>query len=197
MATIALALTLHLLGFSATPRLPIDVVFKGEPMPPRLLSMALEEVTHIWAAYGVDVQEASCESAARPGAVTLVVTFTDQRKTGVSADSLGSILFVEDSPRPSIALYADKANELVASTVGAEESRWTGAYREIVVGRTLGRALAHEIGHYLLRTREHSPRGLMRARQSMLDLMAMERGRFGLSAGEVTRLHAMLRGLAG
>ena len=31
------------------------------------------------------------------------------------------------------------------------------------LGVVLGRAVAHEIGHYLLRTKTHAPRGLMRA----------------------------------
>ena len=31
------------------------------------------------------------------------------------------------------------------------------------LGLVLGRAVAHEIGHYLLRTKTHAPRGLMRA----------------------------------
>src|SRR5205807_1942177 len=38
------------------------------------------------------------------------------------------------------------------------------AFADIVLTRMLGRALAHEIGHYLLGTKDHSPFGLMRAR---------------------------------
>jgi hypothetical protein len=37
----------------------------------------------------------------------------------------------------------------------------------------LGRALAHEIGHYLLGTREHSTSGLMRAAPRIDELMAV------------------------
>jgi hypothetical protein len=39
----------------------------------------------------------------------------------------------------------------------------------VLVGLVLGRAAAHEIGHYLLDTRTHVPRGLMRARFEMTE----------------------------
>ena len=42
----------------------------------------------------------------------------------------------------------------------------------------LGRALAHEIGHYLLRTPGHSKSGLMRAAQTAADLIRDDRGPF-------------------
>ena len=34
---------------------------------------------------------------------------------------------------------------------------------EILIGRALGRALSHELGHYLLKSKVHTPHGLMRA----------------------------------
>jgi hypothetical protein len=46
------------------------------------------------------------------------------------------------------------------------------------MGRVLGRALAHEIGHYLLRSPDHSVTGLMRAQHSIAELMAEDRGGF-------------------
>ena len=61
------------------------------------------------------------------------------------------------------------------------------ALADMILGRALGRALAHEIGHYLLGTAEHSARGLMRAEivpqelleepiQSLYGLSSRERG---------------------
>jgi len=49
----------------------------------------------------------------------------------------------------------------------------------------LGRALAHELGHFLLRSRTHSPKGLMRPSQALPDLVSPDRRPFTLSAGEV------------
>ena len=39
----------------------------------------------------------------------------------------------------------------------------TFAAREILVGRALGRALAHELGHYFLKSKIHTASGLMRS----------------------------------
>ena len=50
------------------------------------------------------------------------------------------------------------------------EREWPTILRHVVLGRVLGRALAHEIGHFLLRSRGHSQIGLMRANQSIADL---------------------------
>jgi hypothetical protein len=58
------------------------------------------------------------------------------------------------------------------------------------MGRVLGRALAHEIGHYLLGTREHSRSGLMRAAQGIDELMAIADPKMVLSAEEQTVLSA-------
>lgn len=68
------------------------------------------------------------------------------------------------------------------------EREWPTILRQVVLGRVLGRALAHEIGHFLLRSRGHSQIGLMRANQSIADLAAPERFRFNLSPDEVARL---------
>ena len=37
------------------------------------------------------------------------------------------------------------------------------ALQHDLMGRMLGRAVAHELGHYLFRSREHADAGLMRA----------------------------------
>jgi hypothetical protein len=46
------------------------------------------------------------------------------------------------------------------------------ALGDILLARALGRALAHEIGHYLLGTADHTPHGLMRASFAPQDLLA-------------------------
>jgi len=63
-----------------------------------------------------------------------------------------------------------------------------GCLHDLLPGRVLGRALAHEIGHFLLQSRDHAATGLMRARQWTPDLVPPDRRRFGLSAVEVSRL---------
>jgi hypothetical protein len=43
---------------------------------------------------------------------------------------------------------------------------------DLILARALGRVLAHEIGHYLLGTRTHATRGLMRAQYGPLEWIA-------------------------
>ena len=162
-------------------------------MPRRLIASAVTEVTRVWEPYGVDIRVLACGETARPGAVRLAVTFSDNQVPGLDAHSIGSIAFHGDSPEPTIALYPRVAADLVTATAIDEgASDWPAAYRQTVLGRTLGRALAHEIGHFLLRSPGHSPAGLMRAHQSMADLMGFERGKMFLSAPERERLDRMI-----
>jgi hypothetical protein len=48
------------------------------------------------------------------------------------------------------------------------------------LARALGRAAAHELGHYLLASREHSSHGLMRARFSAAELIRDDAAAFQL-----------------
>jgi hypothetical protein len=103
--------------------------------------------------------------------------------------SLGSIRFLDGVPEPAIVLYPDT----IAALVSATPSRSfivdaPSALRDLVLGRALGRALAHEIGHFLLRSQQHSTVGLMRALQPTTDLVDPNRHRFALSDGDRTRL---------
>jgi hypothetical protein len=79
-----------------------------------------------------------------------------------------------------------------ATVVGLHDRQLTTEFRDVIVGRVFGRALAHEIGHYLLRSRNHSHEGLMRALQSTPDLVGQDRQLFALSADQVTWLHSVL-----
>ena len=58
--------------------------------------------------------------------------------------------------------------------------------------RILGRVVAHETGHYVLRSPGHAPSGLMRAVQTAAELGEMPTMRYRLSANDVRRLHHVL-----
>ena len=51
-----------------------------------------------------------------------------------------------------------------APFMGLHPALWPAGLREEIVARALGRALAHEIGHYLLRSPHHTNACLMQAR---------------------------------
>jgi hypothetical protein len=96
--------------------------------------------------------------------------------------ALGWIPFTADSPQPSIHLSRPNAEELLLGTPSIEDK--TSFTHETLLGRALGRALSHELGHYLLRSKVHTPDGLMRGVRSAEEFFRMSREGFELSAEE-------------
>jgi hypothetical protein len=56
--------------------------------------------------------------------------------------------------------------------------------RETLLGRAMGRALAHEIGHYLLASKAHTATGVMQARRGAAELFSRSRQGFQLQADQ-------------
>jgi hypothetical protein len=83
----------------------------------------------------------------------------------------------------------------IASVTGArrivEESRFSfddlPALHDRRLGVVLGRAVAHEIGHYLLQTNTHATQGLMRARIDVREFADLRNGSFRLD--DVAQAH--------
>jgi hypothetical protein len=199
MPIIASALLLCHLPLAAssprpTPSLRIDLVFEGLPITRRLEAEAMREATKIWAAYGVDIKKLSQNDPGRDGALRLPVVLVTSADVGGLVDRLGSIEFVGDMPRPSIALYPNAIDALLSNQerLNGGSPELAIGFRDFTLGRVLGRALAHEIGHYLLRSRQHSATGLMRARWMAPDVIALDGHGFALSSDEVTRLESVL-----
>jgi hypothetical protein len=77
-----------------------------------------------------------------------------------------------------------------------DESRWGGrpikdlpaGLRRQFVRRALGRVIAHEIGHYLLRSSAHAPSGLMRGRLAAADILDRNPANIRLRPTEIERL---------
>jgi hypothetical protein len=169
----------------STPRrLSVDIVFDGQPMRPRLEAAAMTEVTAIWARYGVDVRTAHADEPGRDGAVRLAVKLVDGPAGSTVVETLGSIRFVDAVPEPTIAIYPHAIASLVStvSFAGLVGDKWPTGLRDSILGRVTGRALAHELGHYLLRSRHHSPQGLMRAEPFLRDFVSVDGRAFFLSA---------------
>ena len=189
---LSVVLLLHPMGrIAATRDVRVEVVFGGRPS--RTLEVpALKEATLIWAAYGVDVSASDARGCESSNVFRLTVTFATGPDPGVAAASLGSIRFQDGVPEPAIVLYPPVVAALVSATPsGSFLVNSPGAVRDLVLGRALGRALAHEIGHFLLRSQQHSTDGLMRASQPTADLVDPDRHRFRLSAADVSRLAAV------
>lgn len=166
------------------PRLSVDIVFDGQPMRRQLKGAAMAEVTAIWATYGVDVREARPDEPGRDGAVRLVVVLVDGPAGSTVVETLGSIRFIDAVPEPRIAIYPRAIASLVSTVrfAGLDGGKWPTSLRDAILGRVTGRALAHELGHFLLRSRHHSSQGLMRAEPFLRDFVSVDCRAFFLSS---------------
>ena len=79
-----------------------------------------------------------------------------------------------------------------APFMGVHPALWPSGLRDQIIARALGRALAHEIGHYLLASKDHTSHGLMKAQHKAGDLLGPSRRPFELTesqrSGAVARL---------
>jgi hypothetical protein len=110
---------------------------------------------------------------------------------------LGWIVFEAGSPLQEIHLsFANAADLLTASDlVVGRIATLTIKERYVLLGRAMGRALAHEIGHYLLASKTHSPTGLMQARRNAAELFSSSRRGFRVEAEQRQLIAARLEAL--
>ncbi len=164
------------LSVTAAPQdVPLRVALTFDSGIARSIRAAVtSEAARIWAPYHVAV-------GTDAAAVTLRVSVVERPAGGVSQHSLGSIEFCDGIPHPAISLYAGTAADLIWSASQMTGPHWPEGYKDVLLGRVLGRALAHEIGHFLLRSAGHSTDGLMSADQPVVDLMAVDDRKLTLS----------------
>jgi hypothetical protein len=187
------SLWLTLLGRSAGHAiLHVNLAVDRGTVNQREADIAVAEAAAVWAPYGVEVKADAC-TPCEPWTI-LNVVFTGRHHADTQEGSIGSIEFASNTPRPNVSLYVADVRDLIDETLGEGTRAWPTAQRDVVEGRALGRALAHEVGHYLLRTRDHTRSGLMRANQPIPMLIDRDRRRFSLSRPEVARLDVLHAG---
>jgi hypothetical protein len=196
-ALLGLALSVLTLANAAAPVRgvpPIGITVTAvADVPPKLLSMILDEADAIWRPTGIRFV---WQHAPASIPTMLHVTIDHARRPPIDADvPLGWVVFNDGrSPEPEIHLsYASALEYLQASrlVVGNVE-RMPLLERYTLLSRALGRALAHELGHYLLASKSHAPRGLMQTHRSASDLFGMSLAGFTISAEERSVVAARL-----
>ena len=192
------ALLLHAAAPAADIRLPhteLRVIVRTEGVSPadnRLLTRGLAAAADIWRPY-VDVsfvRSADPDDAALLPRGALELVITAQTLAGQDPGSLGWIAFTNGRPAPKISVSITAARHLL------EQSSWRDrplmalppSIRESFLEQAIGRSVAHEIGHYLLRSSVHTTHGLMRARLVSADLMDGRRDHVLLEPSDVMRL---------
>lgn len=126
------------------------------------------EVDRIWQPYGLQLCWATDGRGCAGWRVRLTALIgsvlapsTDPRSGGDPV--VGRIVFDESGPGTEIALSATEARNLAgrATAGGTTLASWPDGTLNAYLPRVLARALAHEIGHYMLRSRQHAHQGLM------------------------------------
>jgi hypothetical protein len=170
-----------------------------------IIDRTLEEASAVWRPTGVTFKwqkaEAARAEATPPRPTRPRVLIDDRRGTPRGAASpIGWVNFVDDEPDGDIHISHANAEKFVLSVGGVVGSarRMTPAERFLLLGRTLGRALAHEIGHYLLKSRAHTTNGLMKGRRTMQEFIDAERKGFEVDIAQreaiVRRIRELVRG---
>ena len=127
------------------------------------------EVEQVWTPYGLTICWASAERGCEGFRIRLRVRITRAVSSAGRppvAPVVGRIGFYADRPGTEIALSLEGGRFLVthARLGGRRLSDWPTGIAERLLPVVMGRALAHEIGHFLLASKAHSPSGLMTAR---------------------------------
>ncbi len=166
-------------------------VHAAPTVPPVIVERALEEASAIWRPTGVTIKwqnEDSGRTAFTPPQATRPRVIIDESR-GTRRDSsapLGWVNFVGDEPDGDIHVSHRNTEEFILAFGGVAGAtrRMTPAERFLLLGRTLGRALAHEIGHYLLRSRSHATNGLMKGRRTVKEFIDPDRDGFEIDASD-------------
>jgi hypothetical protein len=190
------ALAFSLIVARANPRVRLRLAFDtSHVLTDSIRRGTAVEAARIWTNYDVTIDadgEATCGAEESAG-VTVVVDVGHD--TGQPETGLGAIRFAPDgSPDSTIVLYLDPVVRIATSApfMGLHPALWPDGLRDEIIARALGRALAHELGHFLLRSPHHADSGLMRASQKGAALGAPNRRPFGLTDVDQQRLRIAL-----
>lgn len=215
-ASFAVALALSAAGAPALASVPpipqMTIYVSAAPdLPARLVAAALAEADAVWRTTGVSFlwrredQYATMSGRMSPerryGSPALRVVIGHETHTARDQHyPLGWIVF--DDPRtPEQEIYVSYASvvmllEQSPGIVGALQTMPI-LQRETLLARAMGRALAHELGHYLSASKVHTPRGLMKAVHTAAEFFGRNRDRFTLEPAERQQIVARLTSMLG
>jgi len=202
LAAVALATSLAAASTSSPlPPLVITVTEMTE-MPAHLVPRALEEANAIWNTAGVTFvwRRVAPQAAARmdqvPAATAMRIVIGPARGIGgANGIPLGWIQFDDDGPAREIYVSYRNAVDYMNGSEGVVgiASQLTLLERETYLARAMGRALAHELGHFLMASKEHTRRGLMQATHTASDFFDPQRRAFAIDPAQRQLVASRLR----
>jgi hypothetical protein len=174
-------------------------IIRAAPITDETLDTILGEAIAIWAPY--DVWLCPVLSLSRPNEdqgkhwIKLVIRDAPANRidgrTPRGYRALASLMFkAPDTPADNMYASIGTARQEVAA---ARFDHFPPVIRERLAAQLLGRAIAHELGHYLLASTRHSRKGLMRASLSGSDLLTVDAGAFRLEPQQAAALAARMQ----
>jgi len=144
------------------------------------------EAAAIWRQSGIDLHWLTSE-AADPSLRVLVTPHAMGAHGDRKQWTLGELLRF-DNNRAALAVVSIAGAQRIVSENQRLRFVHQGEEHDYRLGLVLGRAVAHEIGHYLLRTNTHAVSGLMRATIDAREFAATNSRPFGLDAAAQAHL---------
>jgi hypothetical protein len=149
-----------------------------------------DDVRRIWRD-AADVTVSLPGDLTRPVAVdTVRLVLTGDVRASADRAGLGWIEFVNGEPQRTITVSVGAARMLVwnARWYGKPMNTLPPAAARTFLRRAVARAAAHEIGHYLFRTKAHTHGGLMRAAFTPDEMVDTRPALDRLNAADIARL---------
>jgi hypothetical protein len=171
---------------------PIVVNISAAPnVSASLVALVIAEVDAIFRSAGVSFIWSRGESTPTALRVAIGNEAGAAREGGMP---LGWIKFADGRPQQEIYVSYANAEKLMEESRGVIgfDNNMSIAERRRMLGRVMGRALAHELGHYLLATKAHTAKGLLKAVRSAQELFGFDRRRFQLEPAQRTQIAARL-----
>jgi hypothetical protein len=188
---------------AAAPPVIVNVSAAAD-VAPRLVRGLLAEAAALWDGTGIRFlwQHEDRRAAAgddltpqipyRPPVLRVVIGHETHAARDLQVP-LGWIVF-DDPTTPEQEIYVSYRNAVLLldrspGVVGASQSM-PPAKRELLLARAMGRALAHELGHYFSASKTHARTGLMMAMHTAAEFFGTDRRRFALAPVERQRIVA-------
>lgn len=163
-----------------------------------LITFMLREADEIWRRAGVTFawQVAPLPTAPYLRAITLapyqpstlrVIVDDEIGRMVESGVPIGWVVFEDErTPEPDVHVSRANAERLLglASGVVGRVDEMPRLEQEVLMGRAMGRALAHELGHYLLSSKAHAAHGIMQGTLSAWQFFSTEQPQLALSPQE-------------
>jgi hypothetical protein len=137
-------------------------------MDTALLALVRKEVDAIWRQYAIDIvwEERWTPDQPMPDLWIQFVDASLKSKSAGGAPAIAWIPFLHGMPLPYARVSKPNAKALLKTRSWFDGRPLSTASVDLqlqALGRIMGRALAHEIGHFLLAASAHATKGLMRA----------------------------------